>query len=191
MSQNTLLPEAARCRLLNVQLSMKTIPLTHGQYAIVDDDDYEWLSQWKWGCDFQRTKMYVVKNAYLGGGRKNPRRKKIRMHRLILGLQEGEICDHKNGNGLDNRKSNLRKCTILQNNQNRKPMVTKNGKRTLSSFKGVSFNKLESKWIAYIRNNGQLVFLGYFTDEREAARAYNEAAKKYFGEFAFLNTLPT
>lgn len=160
---------------------MKRIPLSQGKFALVDDEDFEFLSQWKWGLD-RSGSGYASRNAYLGGGRKNPKRQTIRMHRLILGLP-GDV-DHIDGDGLNNQKSNLRPCGARQNAQNRR--VYSNNS---SGYKGVCFNTRDNKYQANIRVDGRLKFLGYFKDAAGAATAYNEAANKYFGEFARPNII--
>jgi hypothetical protein len=90
--------------------------------------------------------------------------------------------DHKNHNGLDNRKTNLRKITHQQNMMNRRP-----SKNSTSKYKGVSLFKRDKKWIAHICFNRILRYIGIFATEIEAAKAYNIFAKKYFGEYAYLN----
>lgn len=104
------------------------------------------------------------------------------MHRIIADTPCELICDHVNHDGLDNRKQNLRNCTTLQNSRNQRSR-----KYTTSKYKGVCFNKNRKKWNVKIQIDGSSKHLGYFTDEIDAARAYDEAAKKYYGEFACLN----
>jgi hypothetical protein len=156
------------------------IPLTRGKVAIVDDTDYEWLSQWKWSCHINRSgNCYAVRTAW------NPRRY-IRMHRLITDAPRHLEVDHINGDGLDNRRSNLRLVTRSQNTQNRKPYPN-----STSRFKGVSFNKRLGKYEAQIQvRQGRVkrkFHLGLFYSEEEAARIYDAAAAHHFGEFAKLN----
>lgn len=104
------------------------------------------------------------------------------MHRLIVGAVKGEIVDHVNGNTLDNRRENLRKCSKSQNAQN-----SKRHRDGVSGFKGVSFHRRSKTWRARIRNDGREVCLGYFHSPVDAARAYDRAAFEMFGEFAKVN----
>jgi hypothetical protein len=105
------------------------------------------------------------------------------MHREIIRASDGEMCDHINHNGLDNRKVNLRLATRYQNAWNRrKPNVN-----SRSKYKGVSWNEREKRWHARIQVNGRSRFLGTFKDELEAAKTYDAAARKYHGAFAALN----
>ena len=106
------------------------------------------------------------------------------MHRLIIDCPVNMQTDHINGNGLDNRKSNLRVCYNYQNARNQKLRPNSN-----SGFKGVSLIKDRNKWVAQIKVNGKVKYLGAYTLKEEAARAYNKAAKELFGEFAWLNKL--
>lgn len=154
---------------------MKRIELSKGKFAKVDDEDYEVLNRWKWSVLSSGTskKIYAARH----GG--------ILMHREILGLKKGEICDHKDMDGLNNQKTNLRKCTINQNNAN----VTARGGR---KYKGVYHDnrgKLSKPWKAQITVGGKVIWLGLFEKEEEAARAYNNAAHKYFSSFARLNKI--
>ena len=96
------------------------------------------------------------------------------MHRLILGAKEGQCVDHINGDPLDNRKENIRICTLSQNSQNRRQR-----KDNTSGLKGVSWAKREKKWVSYIRSGGKHLWLGYFNDKNDAAKAYDKAVIKY------------
>lgn len=156
---------------------MKRIPLTQGKYAIVDDADYEWLNQYKWCVT---TTLYAIYAIRYVGGRKN--QKCIWMHRLIMDAPKGMDVDHINHNGLDNRRSNLRVCTRSQNNQN---SYAQNN--CSSKFKGVSWYRRDKIWRSYIVIKRMQLHLGYYESEYEAAKAYNKAARKYFGEFAYTN----
>lgn len=165
--------------VMSKQESIRRIPLTQGQFALVDAEDYEELSKWKWCASKDWRGDYVAVRNSTG-----PKRGSILMHRQILGLQPGDKreCDHKNHNKLDNRqKVNLRICTNSQNKQNGLP------RKGTSEYKGVSWCKANQKWRVQIKVNGQEIHLGYFDIEIEAARAYDHAAIWYFGEYACFN----
>lgn len=152
----------------NFYYFMKQIELTRGKFALVDDADYEWLNQYKWQCD---TKGYAV-HYKLG-----------KMHRCILGLTDPKVfTDHIDRNTLNNQRSNLRVATAAQNKQN----TPYSG---IIPYKGVHYVTVKNH--TYIRaqifvNNKQFV-LGTFETIEDAAKCYNLAAIKYFGEFAYLN----
>jgi hypothetical protein len=153
---------------------MKTIPLTQGQSALVDDDDYEELSKHKWYAHMSHGHYYAIRNSL----RQNGKRTAVKMHRQIINVPDGMATDHINGDGLDNRKCNLRICNPQQNNTNSK-------KRTNSTsvYKGVFKVKGCNRWAAKARRE----YLGLFKSEKEAAKAYDVKAKELFGEYARLN----
>ena len=156
---------------------MQEIELTQDQVALVDDEDCEWLSDFKW-CAQWRTPRKVFVAARNSGASNQT----ILMHRQITGAPLGKVVDHHNHNTLDNRRKNLRVCTWSQN--------AANGRKRLHSssrFKGVSWYKRFQKWRASICKDGRDHHLGCFADESDAARAYNGAAVRMFGEFALLN----
>jgi HNH endonuclease len=148
---------------------VKRIPLGDGHYALVDAADYQWLSQYNW-------------RFYNGYAARQERRKTIYMHRQITHPPKGMIVDHINRNKADNRRANLRTCTRRQNILNQPSKTT-----SISRFKGVEYRKGSKKCHARIRVKGKRIWLGTFTDELEAARAYDHAAVKHFGPFAHLN----
>ena len=156
---------------------MKTIQLTQSKLAIVDDENYESLSKYKWQAIKIRHTYYAVRSV------KKPNPGLIYMHRQILNTPIGLKTDHINHNGLDNRLINIRICTPSQNNQNSKCY----SKSKSSKYKGVSWSKYFNCWAARIKYNKHLSHIGYFKTEIEAAKAYNEQAIKLFGDFACLN----
>ena len=159
---------------------MKKIILTKGFEAIVDADDYEMLSKFKWCSSESRGKNYANR-----GFQENLKFRKIKMHHQIMGKpQKGMVIDHINGNTLDNRKSNLRICTQSNNTMNKVKR-----KNCSSIYKGVSFSESEQKYRAYITVQKKTIHLGRHKDEVIAALTYNDAAKKYHGEFALLNKI--
>ena len=149
---------------------MKKIQLTRGKFALVDDEDYDYLNQWKW----------YFNNKYVARGiRENGRHSTIYMHRVILNPPENRDIDHVNIDPLDNRKCNLRLCTDSQNCANRP--LSRNNK---SGFKGVCWDKRHSKWRATITYQYKYINIGLFEKPEDAGNAYNKMAIKLFGEFA-------
>jgi len=157
---------------------MREIPLTQGKVAIVDDEDYEYLNQFKWTAGLMHNIWYAVCHIHVNG-----KDKTIYMHTVILGTPKGMQSDHKNGDGLDNRRENLRICTHTQNLHNQRKQIGP----TSSRFKGVSWNNKRRRWAAQISPYRQHIVLGFFNFEIDAAKAYNKAAIEHFGEFARLN----
>lgn len=159
---------------------MKKILLTQNKFTLIDDEDFELIDKYKWHVRKHRCVFYA-QHCYRD--KENKRTKSIQMHRLIMGIDDPNIqIDHINGNGLDNRKCNLRICNNSQNHMNRKKQ-----KNCSSKYKGVSWHKLKNKWSSYIKIRGKLKYLGDFIDEKEAAKKYDIMAIKFFGEFAQLN----
>lgn len=156
---------------------MRKIKLSQGKYAIVDDNDFEWLNQWKWYLGSNKRYATRCKSRKLG-------KKRVYLHRLIMDAKKGEEVDHINGDKIDNRRENLRICTTMQNKHNYKIPIT-----NTSGYKGVGWHKRDKKWTARIRVNYKLIHLGYYVDKIEAALAYNKAAIKYHKEFARLNKI--
>jgi hypothetical protein len=165
------------CLVLLNSLVMKLIKLTQGKFAMVDDEDYEYLNQFRWHAHKMRNTYYAEKN---GKQINNVREKPDSMHYIIMNTPKELQVDHWDRNGLNNQKSNLRICTHSQNQSNRKS----SGR---SKYLGVSFSEY-GRVRATIRLYGKTKHLGYFEfNEEAAARAYDEAAKKYHGTFANLN----
>lgn len=158
---------------------MKKIPLSQGKFALVDDEDYEELSKHKWKVQKADRTYYAARGEYIGKARTY---KKIYMHRQILSVPKGNMTDHRDGNGLNNQKSNLRKCSNRQNVCNQRPQ-----KNCTSSFKGVYWHRGAKKWESHIVFKGKYRYLGLFEDEIKAAKAYDEAALELFGEYAYAN----
>lgn len=156
---------------------MKQIPLTQGQYALVDDADYGWLALHKWHAQWhpQTRSFYAIRTVRIG-----PKRERRAMHRVILGLTDPHIqSDHKNGDTLDNRRENLRPATHSENARNRcRPRTA------TSAYKGVYWKKDNRKWGARIAVSGKDIHLGYFSDPAEASAAYQKAAEERHGAFA-------
>ena len=160
---------------------MKKIPLTRGLFALVDDCDYESISQYKWYALNSQWGFRAARSCHIDG-----KKRCVLMGRQILGLVHGDRlqADHANHNTLDDRRCNLRTCTNQQNSYNRKRY-----KNSSSKYKGVSWYGAYAKWMGYIRSSGKNVFLGYFGKEDDAARAYNSAARRLHGQYAYLNKI--
>lgn len=158
-----------------------------GVVALIDEVDAE-LAQAKWWY----REGYAVREVLLGHIMGKRIHEIEYMHRVVMEnmldrcLREDEYVDHIDGDRMNNRRSNLRLSTKLQNRLNSR----KRGDKTSSQYKGVSWHKHEQKWQARITVNKKVITLGYFTSEKVAALAYNDAAKKHFGEFASLNEVP-
>ena len=159
----------------------KLIPLTQGKFAIVDDEDFAWLSQLKWHAQCEHKGMrwqnWNARNRIKGA-----------MHRLILAAPRALEIDHVNGDGLDNRRVNLRLATSVENKRNQRRHTPKT-----FPFKGVAHHysngKRSNRYLARIVVNRRHKFLGSFLTIEEAALAYNAAALKHYGEFARLNQI--
>lgn len=161
---------------------MKIILLTKCKIALVDDSDFDWLSKLSWRatrtCPSGIERWYAIHTI----GHKG---RTIYMHREIMirrGFSPDSLFDHKDGDGLNNQFSNLRPCSAAQNMQNRRkePGLS-------SRCKGVYWHKRDKKWMARLQHNRKYLFLGYFKDEEQAGRAYDDSARIHFGEFAKLN----
>jgi len=167
---------------------MKFLGLTRGYYAVVDDEDYERLSQYKWHAAPRKRKVYAARCRRVAEG-PGPQRRMLHYEVLNLPcpLGEGRQIDHVNGNPLDCRKRNLRTCTFSENGANRPALR----KRQASKYKGVTYVKKhgyhKAGWVATIKFRGDRRYLGFFQDEQSAMKAYNVAAYRCFGKFAYLN----
>lgn len=154
---------------------MKEIKLTQGKVALVDDEDFETLNQFKWYANKIGNAFYAMRNKLDG---KEKRRYSVFMHRIIMNTPKSMDTDHCDRDGLNNQKSNLRICNRQQNQRNQ---------RQKGEFIGVSWYKYGQKWRAWITIDNKQKHLGYFEDPIVAAKARDVAAKEYFGEFANLN----
>lgn len=150
----------------------KTIPLTQGRQAIVDDEDYPVLAQYRW----HYSQGYACRMV-----RRNGHRSVYKMHWAILCQRPELDIDHINGDRLDNRRQNLRYASRSQNNANRHAITSSSG------FKGVCWRPIPRRWKAYIKVNRKQIHLGYYSTPEEAAQAYNQAALQHYGAYAHLN----
>jgi hypothetical protein len=157
---------------------MQLIPISNGQFAKVDDEDFDLVKDYHWhmdGAGYARTNVW----------RNNRKDSAPRMHRLIISDVETSLhIDHVNGDKLDNRRSNLRVTTCSQNLMNRGPQSN-----NLSGYKGVVFDRARNKWRAEICVNRKRKYLGRYDTPEEAAVAYNAASIKYHGEFGYVNKI--
>ena len=153
----------------------KEIPLTRGKVALVDDEDYDWLSKFTWHAHGKEPNIYAARHEPRSKGHKI-----VLMHREILKARAGIKIDHRDTDSLHNCRINLRYCTHQQNMMNRRPNA---GRR----LKGVYPNCVGTRWQARIRLNRKDIYLGTYDTETQAAVAYDAAAMKHHGEFARLN----
>ncbi|MGA2092856.1 MAG: AP2 domain-containing protein [Sedimentisphaerales bacterium] len=166
-------------RHLKFGYTFRKIHLGDNLFAIVDQKNYYYLNQFHWMARKHDRCIYAVR--FINDLDENS--KISSMHRVIMKQPRGLLVDHQNCNTLDNREANLRPATRSQNQYNRKKIRSK----TSSRFRDVCLDKRRKKWCAYIKYGQKRVWLGTFNDEIEAARAYDEAAKREHGIFAKLN----
>lgn len=157
--------------------AMKRIPVGRGRFALVDDKDYSKLARYTWHHQLRKGVAYAKRRL----GRRRGENAKAQMHHEIMGRRAGYEIDHRNGNGLDNRRRNLRWATVAQNRQNKRC-------HSRTGLKGVRQHS-PAGWAARIHANGKEVSLGTFRTPEEAAMEYDRAARHYFGEFARLNNV--
>ncbi|MBU1260306.1 MAG: HNH endonuclease [Planctomycetes bacterium] len=163
-----------RCKEIKYNCKLRGIKLTLGKYAIVSLEDYERLNRHKWHTLTSHRTFYAMRTENY---------KTIYMHNEVIPPQADKVIDHIDRNGLNNSRSNLRLASRSQNCYNRKK---KAGVR--SKYKGVSYVKdRKKKWRVCVTHNGKRIYLGYFDNQFDAAKAYDNAAKKYHKNFAVLN----
>ena len=168
-------------RCLRYGYAFCRIPLTQGQYAIVDPDDYRRLSKHKWYATGRHGNGHYAVRSVTTKNRKSGR---IYMHREVIKAPDNLLVDHINRNKLDNRKANLRPATTAQNTRNQ---AKRKGRTTSSKYKGVTWRRDVKCWQAAIWVDVKRIHLGIFDSEVRAAKAYDRAARRYHGEFAVLN----
>jgi hypothetical protein len=159
---------------------MKKIKLTRGQFAIVDDGDFKELNKHKWYAEMHNNVFRARRTVIKESGNKGC----IYLHSAIMKPPKGMVVDHADHDTLNNQRNNLRICTNSQNNMNKLPTSGHTSK-----YKGVWWHKFHKKWRARIGINSKKIELGLFRKELDAAEAYNSAAIKLFGEFAYLNKI--
>ena len=150
---------------------IRFIPLTQGQFAIVDAADYEWLSKYRW-C--------TIRNGHRIYAFRKEDGKRFLMHREIMKTPKGKVVDHMNNNGIDNRRSNMRNCSPRQNSWS-----IRDCHGVTSQYRGVC--RHEDKWAAQVGYLRAHVYVGRFVEEIEAARAHDRMAIMLHGQFAYLN----
>lgn len=158
---------------IRIEGDLAYVPLTKGYEAIVDATDVPLVEGYNWTAAVKSRTVYAIRTDYTG-----PKQRRVRMHRVILGEPEGMQVDHRDGNGLNNRRDNLRKATHSQNTHN-----ARTSNRNTSGFKGVGWNKAKAKWQARICINGKRKSLGYHDTPEVAYAAYCKASAKLHGEF--------
>jgi hypothetical protein len=155
---------------------VKRVPLTRGMFAIVDDEDFDFISKWKWRASGgNRGHFYAARVERTQDGLHI---KAVNMHRVINNTPDGLVTDHINGNTLDNRRENLRASTFTQNSYN-----CPRSKNNRSGYKGVSWDKNTNKWRAQMVVQGKKICLGYFANPKDASIVYENRAAIEHGDF--------
>jgi len=157
-----------------LEADVKEIPLTQGKVALVDDEDYERVAQYKWTLHKPNENNLYAK-AKIDG-------RSVSLHCFLLGVSGSAIVDHKDGNGLDCRRDNMRTCSHAENMQNRRKQIN-----SAAPYKGITLDRRNNVWRAQIQCNHKKMHLGGFATPEEAARAYDNKARELFGEFARTN----
>jgi len=166
-------------RLCKFGFPFRKIYLGEDEWTLVEPLDYYWLKNFNWYLGGNGKEFYAFTNIKIGPGKV----KMVSMHRQIMNPPPHLLVDHRNTNTLDNRRANLRLATHSENACNRRKISSK----TSSQYIGVYFEKRTGRYTSKIRIHGKRLWLGRFNTELSAAKAYDEAAKKYHGEFARLN----
>ncbi len=161
-------------RQIRIEGSIAYVPLTQGYEAVIDAADVPLVAGFNWQAQIANNSVYAIRTARQGGKRRD-----VLMHRYICATADGEKVDHRDGNGLNNCRANLRPATVAQNNRNRR-----RSSANTSGFKGVSLSKKAGKWRAVIEVQGRQESLGYFASPEAAHAAYVAAAQRHYGEFA-------
>jgi len=157
---------------------MKEIELSLGRLVWIDDSEFEFLNQWRWRARRYNQNWYAEREEFISG-----KRRKITMHRAIMGIIDKTVeIDHRDGNGLNNQRSNLRIATHSQNRQNRKRQLN-----NTTGFIGVYWHKKRKEFRAQIKVDGKKIHHGKFASAIEAAKVRDAIAIKLHGEFAVLN----
>lgn len=157
---------------------MKTINLTKGKVAQVSDEDYDRVACLSWHALQGKTTWYAVHGRRVG-----KKMQSIYLHKFILGIGDGQEGDHRDRDGLNNQRENLRVCTTTQNQYNRRKYKT----GLTSRHKGVSIERRSGKWKLQINVHGKQVYVGLFPTEDEAGRCYNRLTKALYGDFVLEN----
>jgi hypothetical protein len=160
---------------IRIEGNVAYVPLTKGYEAIIDADDVPLVEGWSWSARIKANTVYACRSG------QRPSKAYILLHRSILGLPVGVICDHRDGNGLNNRRKNLRIASTAENTRNQR-----RASHNTSGVKGVSLDATSGKWRAMIRAGGKQKNLGRFFTLEAAARAYAKASAELHGEFGRL-----
>lgn len=158
-----------------IEGSVAYLTLTRGHVAVIDAKDAALVGRFAWQASEECNTVYATRSVSLPQGG----RRKVRLHRVLTDAKAGNDVDHINGNGLDNRRKNLRECSHMDNRRN-----TRRHRNNKSGFKGVSWNPSRKKWCAFIYHEGKSINLGGFATPEEAHNVYCRKARELHGEFA-------